>query len=244
MGAQSRGAVIVFAKAPQTGNVKTRLCPPLTHAEAAAFYACMLGDVLELTSRACIASDLGLILSLHPFEMRSEIASWVPAQVRIVAQRGRDLSERMGWAVAEAAAGGCTRIVLRGSDSPLLSEQVLHDALSSLDRTDLAVSPDRDGGYSLLALRGPCPGLFDHPMSTSAVLKRTLANAASAGLRCLEVESGSDIDTIEDLRRLFDMRHTATARSRAPRSLDFAWRSDLWRFVAEPSEEVGQALPD
>jgi len=244
MPARSRGAVIVFAKAPQPGRVKTRLCPPLTNELAAAFYACMLGDVLELTSRACMASDLRLILALHPFELRSEIASSAPRQARIVAQRGRDLSERMSWAVAEAAAGGHTRILLRGSDSPLLSEQALGDALSSLDQHDLAVSPDRDGGYSLLALRKPCSGLFDHPMSTNSVLKQTLANAMAAGLRCSQVESGTDIDTVDDLRNLFDLRHDAIARSRAPRTFEFAARSDLWRFVDEANDESGQLRTD
>jgi glycosyltransferase A (GT-A) superfamily protein (DUF2064 family) len=136
----------------------------------------------------------------------------------------------MTWAVREAAAAGARRILLRGSDSPLLDAPALAAALAALDDHDLALSPDRDGGYGLVGLRAPCAGLFAHPMSTRTVLEDTLAHARAAGLRAWLGAPGGDIDTAEDLRWL--------ARTRArepdlcarlcPRTLAFLDERALW----------------
>ena len=72
----------------------------------------------------------------------------------------------MTWAVREAAAAGAQRILLRGSDSPTLDAEVVREALAALREFDLVLRPDYDGGYSLVGLRRPAAGLFDHPMST------------------------------------------------------------------------------
>ena len=225
--AGSRGAIVVFAKAPRAGEVKTRLTPFLSPEQAADLYSCMLGDVLEATSRFCVTRQLTATLAIHPWEARREIAPKVPQNVRIVAQRGSGLSERMACAAAEAAAQGHSRILLRGSDSPLLSASVLAQALTLLEEHDLAVSPDADGGYSLIALRRPSEGLFEHAMSTSSVLHDTLANARRMGLRCAELHAGSDIDTPDDLRRFARACREASARALAPRTATCVARLEL-----------------
>jgi rSAM/selenodomain-associated transferase 1 len=229
--ARCRAALLVFAKAPRPGEVKTRLSPPFTPQQAADFYACMLGDVLDTTARFCAERDVAGILALHPFEARGEVARLAPKSLRIVAQRGRELSERMAVCVAQTAANGHTRILLRGSDSPLLPERVLDEALAALDSHDLAVSPDLDGGYSLIALRRPCRGLFDHAMSTGSVLHDTLSNARAAGLRCALLEAGSDIDSAGDVAALRAAGEDPATAQLAPRSLEFMRRNDLWRLV-------------
>ena len=96
-----------------------------------------------------------------------------------------------------------------------------------MDQADLVIRPDRDGGYSLVALRRPAPGLFAHPMGTSSVLRDTLACAGSLGLRVHLLDAGFDLDRIEDLRWLAEAR----ARERAlpcPRTLAYLDERDLW----------------
>jgi rSAM/selenodomain-associated transferase 1 len=225
---RGRGAIVVFAKAPRAGGVKTRLCPPFTPQEAADLYARLLADVLAATAEFARELSLAPLVAVHPPEACAEIARLAPTAFRAVAQRGADLGARMTWAVREAAAGGAACVLLRGSDSPLIDGADLREALAALDAADLVLRPDRDGGYGLVGLKRPAPGLFDHPMSTKSVLADTLANAARAGLRARVLRAGFDIDTLEDLRRLETLRSPRLARL-CPATLAFLDERELWR---------------
>lgn len=217
--AQARPALVVFAKWPEPGTVKTRLCPPFTSREAADFYAAMLDDVLE--SMARLAPPLGLecALAVHPPEALGAFTARAPGW-RIFAQRGADLSARMECAAASELARGAPRVLLRGSDSPVLGAETLRAALSALERADLAFCPDRDGGYNLVALRRFAPGLFAHAMSTASVLEDTRAAARALGLSCALLAPGFDVDTAADLALLREARARGAA-ALAPRT--YAW---------------------
>ncbi len=152
-----------------------------------------------------------------------------PPAFDVVVQRGRDLAERMNWAVNEAAASGATRILLRGSDSPLLDGGSVARALEELEHCDLVMCPDLAGGYSLIGLKRPEPAVFDHPMSTSSVLDDTLAAASARGLQVRLLEPCFGLDTVADFA------HLARARSReaedlCPRTLAYLDDNDLWRL--------------
>lgn len=225
---RSRGALIVFAKSPRAGVVKTRLCPPFTPEEAAELYARLLADVLAASAE--LAHELGLvaILAVHPPQACAEIARGAPSRFSVVPQRGADLGQRMGWAVREACAGGAPRVLLRGSDSPLIDAEIVSEALEALDGVDLVLRPDRDGGYGLVGLKRPAPGLFDHPMSAATVLAETLANATCAGLSSRLLTPGFDVDTLADLRRLEALRSPRLARL-CPATLAYLDERELWR---------------
>lgn len=199
---ERRGAIVVFAKAPRPGAVKTRMCPPLTPEQACGLYACLLADTLAETAVAARRTGLAPFVAVHPAAACAEIAAAAPPGFAVVPQRGRDLSERMAWAVSEQAASGAPRILLRGSDSPLLDTDVMARALAALDEVDLVLCPDRDGGYDLVGLRRPAPGLFEHPMSTGSVLDDTLENAAALGLCARRQDPGFDLDTVDDVALL------------------------------------------
>jgi hypothetical protein len=196
------GALVVFAKAPRAGFVKTRLTPPFTPDEACALYAAMLADVLDTCAGAAPRLGLELVLAVDPPDGCAALARQAPRAYRVIAQRGPDLASRLAWAMDEMAAGGIAPVLIRGSDSPALSPEVLRAALLALREHDLVVSPDRDGGYNLIGLARPARGLWAHAMSTPSVLADTLANARSLGLRAHVLAPGFDIDTAEDLRWL------------------------------------------
>ncbi len=207
-----RGTIVVFAKEPRAGQVKTRMCPPLDPAQAAAFYACLLADVLEVTARFSVELGLSAVLAVHPPAACRALARQAPAVFRVVPQRGADLAERMEWAAAEAGAAGARRILLRGSDSPTLGPEIALAALQALETNDLTLCPDADGGYSLIGMRRPVNGLFDHPMSTNTVLEDTAANATAFNLKTHRLPACFDLDTVGDLRLLADARHKSDAR--------------------------------
>jgi rSAM/selenodomain-associated transferase 1 len=236
------GALVVFAKQPLPGQVKTRLCPPFTAEQAADFYACMLEDVLETTLRASAALGLVAVLALQPPaaaagppasgddlpgrpSRRPEFAA--PAGLRCEPQQGADLGARMEHAFARELAAGHGPVLLRGSDSPTLRLETLSAALLALERSDLVICPDRDGGYNLVGLRRPAPGLFSHSMSTASVLVDTLARARGAGLTHALLPAGFDIDTAADLALLAEARRHGAA-GECPRTLAFLDRHGLW----------------
>ena len=238
MAGRPPGVLVVFAKAPRPGLVKTRMSPALSQEEAAELYGHMLDDVLG-ASRA-ISEQLGLeaVVAGHPDDGLEELARHLDGSLRVIRQRGRNLAERMRWASAEAAAGGARRILLRGSDSPTLGPRIVEDALDALDDCDLALSPDQGGGYGLVALRRPAAALFDHPMSTSRVLDDTRANAERLGLRIRLVGSCIDVDRVEDLDLLAAGRSQPDAYL-CQRTLDCIDSRDLWRRVTGPTSRAG-----
>lgn len=213
-----KSALVVFAKWPAPGAVKTRLCPPFTLEQAAAFYDAMLADVLAAMARLAPPLGLELVLAAHPREALGKFAARAPGW-RVVAQEGADLSARMEHAAASEFARGARRVLLRGSDSPTLGADLLEAALAALERSDVALSPDRDGGYGLVALRRFAPGLFAHAMSTRTVLDDTRAAARALGLSSELLAPGFDVDTAADLELLRAARPRAAAL--CPRS--FAW---------------------
>jgi hypothetical protein len=225
---RSRGALIVFAKAPRAGAVKTRLCPPFTPEEAAELYARLLADVLVASAEFANQLGLAATLAVHPPQACAEIARGAPSRFSVIPQRGADLGGRMGWAVREACAGGAPRVLLRGSDSPLIDAEIVSEALEALDGVDLVLRPDQDGGYGLVGVKRPAPGLFEHSMSTPTVLADTLANASRAGLSSRLLAPGFDVDTLADLRRLEALRSPRLAHL-CPATLAYLDERELWR---------------
>jgi hypothetical protein len=219
------GALVVFAKQPLPGQVKTRLCPPFTPEQAADFYACMVDDVLGSTLHASAALGLVPVLALLPPEAAALFAA--PAGLRCEPQRGADLGARMEHAFAREFAAGHGPVLLRGSDSPTLGLGTLSAGLAALAHSDLVICPDRDGGYNLVGLRRPAPGLVSHRMSTESVLADTLARSQRAGLTHVLLPAGFDIDTAADLALLAGARQRGAA-GECPRTLAFLDRHGLW----------------
>jgi rSAM/selenodomain-associated transferase 1 len=204
--------------------VKTRLCPPFTPAQAARFYAALLADVLDATAAACRTLGLEAVLAVHPPEAAARLPA--PPAFRREPQQGADLAARMEHALARELAAG-RPVLLRGSDSPTLGPATLAAALDALAKTDLVLCPDRDGGYNLVGLAAPAPGLFDHPMSTASVLDDTLARARRLGLTHTLLPAGFDLDTAADLALLAEARRTGAA-DLCPRTLAFLDEEGLW----------------
>jgi glycosyltransferase A (GT-A) superfamily protein (DUF2064 family) len=182
------------------------------------------------------------VVALHPPEACETIAQRVPVGFRVVAQQGNGLAERMTWAIAEAAAAGTKRILLRGSDNPVLPLRAFEQALLCLADNDLVVSPDLDGGYGLVGVRTSAQGLFDHPMSRSDVLGETLSNARRLGLRYEVLDSNFDIDTIDDLAWLERAQQNGDT-ALCPRTIALLDDQDLWRYAHASASHLRGPFP-
>ena len=203
-----RGWLVIFAKTPAPGQVKTRLSPPFSPVEAAELYRCLLLDALDESSLAATELECDAVIAVDPAGAAMEIVSHAPPGFRAIPQGEGELGARMSRVAAQAAAAGAPFALLRGSDSPCLDRASLRAAAVALHAADLVVRPDPDGGYNLVGLGaraleiGPRGGLFDHPMSTPVVLRDTLLRAERLDLRVELMVHGFDIDRFDDLRRL------------------------------------------
>ena len=190
-------ALVLFAKAPLPGRVKTRLTPPLSAEQAAEFHwacVCDVWDKIEqvsVTSRYFYSDNAGA---------DHEVPA-VPEQRGL--QRGSDLGDRMFNCFQELRARGHTRVLIVGSDSPTLPLAYIEQGLEALERTDVVLGPSEDGGYYAIGCRQPYPQMFAGvPWSSGDTLRRTEASLHALGLRVHHLPSWYDVDTAKDLRRL------------------------------------------
>ncbi|MGH7261546.1 MAG: TIGR04282 family arsenosugar biosynthesis glycosyltransferase [Nitrospiraceae bacterium] len=201
--ARSDSALIIFAKAPIPGQVKTRLCPPLTPDEAASLHGSVVLDMLE-RSRGLSSMDRFVACFPSPDHVFFKILEERHG-VRLIAQTGEDLGARMASALADIFAQGYRRALVIGTDLPTLPGSLFGEALALLDTHDLVLGPAQDGGYYLIGLRKPAPELFvGIPWSTDRVLALTQTKASAAGLKTALLQVRRDIDTVEDLTALLE----------------------------------------
>jgi len=192
--------LIIFAKEPRPGEVKTRLSPPLSPAAAAQLYHCFIQDILDEMARA---PEVRLAVSFSPDPSQGFFRRLAPPGTILFPQKGADLGERMARAFARYFAAGFGPILLRGSDVPDLPAAVVSEATAVLaaGQAQVVLGPATDGGYHLVGLTEPQPALFQGPVwSSRTVLTDTLRLARQLGLRVHLLDPWPDIDTCDDLR--------------------------------------------
>ena len=197
--------LLVFAKVPEAGAVKTRLTPPLAPADAARLYAAFLGDALAAFAApgAFGVPDLTVRLHLAPSEAALP-PGLVPDSISIHTQRGAGLGERMAAAFDEAFAAGGRRADVIGTDHPTLPLALVGDAFRALAVPGtVALGPSDDGGFYLLGLDRPRPDLFaGMTYSHAGVFAGTHARAARAGAPVTVLPPWYDVDDAASLARL------------------------------------------
>lgn len=211
-------ALAVFAKAPIAGQVKTRLCPPLTFEEAAELYRCFL---IDSVSRACTLADVHICLAFTPAHSAPLFREVLRFPLRYIPQRGASLGEREANLFTELLQAGYARVVIVGSDIPTLPLAHLRDAFALLadPRNDVVIGPSKDGGYYLLGARQLHPALFENiPWSTSSVFAETLEQARHSGLTVAQVPAWYDVDAEAELQQLAVELIPPEHAARAPRT--------------------------
>lgn len=194
-GTAGPSTVVVFARAPREGEVKTRLAAGVGRDNALRLYRRMGRDVMD----ALRTGPWSLTVAYTPGDGEEEVRSWLSGADRYVAQGSGDLGARMARALDEALRGTGKAVVV-GTDAPDLDRARVMEAVRSLDDHDVVLVPALDGGYVLLGLRAMQPELFrDIPWGTQQVLAITLERARRAGLRVRLLPAVRDVDTAADL---------------------------------------------
>lgn len=201
-------ALVIFAKAPVAGQVKTRLCPPLTPDEAATLHGSFVLDTLEQTKAAIGKLKLPLVRYLACAPSSTLVFFKIMKErqgVELIEQVGEDLGARMHQAFETMFVRGYKRVIIVGTDVPSLPLDHYKQALSLLDRNDLVLGPAFDGGYYLIGMTKPAPSLFDQiPWSNDRVFALTREKADALGFSTGLIPAWRDIDTIDDLHALIE----------------------------------------
>lgn len=217
--ARYRGAVstlIVLAKSPVAGQVKTRLCPPCSHSEAALIAEAALRDTLD-TATNCGASRVVVALD-------GPRPEWFPPDLEVVAQREGGLDVRLGDAFSDVLGLSSDSTLLVAMDTPHLSADWLRGGFVALDSgADAVIGMAHDGGYWVLGLHRPNRMVFEGvPMSTRDTGELQRVRLESLGMRIAVLPDTFDIDTTAELDRLVEEHPDLRT-------------SNVWRAIRNPT---------
>jgi len=198
-------ALAVMTKAPQAGQVKTRLVPPLTPEEAAELNKCFLRDTAAAISTAAAYDNACGVAVYTPVGAESAYSDILPADFSLLAQRGDGFGERLFFATEDLFKCGFESVCLIDSDSPTVPAKNFERAVKLLASPGerIVLGPSDDGGYYLIGLNKPHRRVFEEiDWSTERVLEQTIQRTTAIGLEVKLLPAGYDIDDGESLRRL------------------------------------------
>lgn len=223
--------LVIMAKAPRPGSVKTRLAKSLPVVAVTELYRCLLNDTIALAQTLnqvefalmCPASDV------------EDLSLAVAHSVRVVPQTGNGLAAALDSVFTQFAANDLHGVIAFNSDSPHLPPSALQSAFDVLETCDLVVGPTHDGGYYLVGARASHPGLFSNDgMGTASALDTLLGRASDSRLSVRLIDSFYDIDVGADLTQLAEELQRLPGK--APRTSQ--WLSE-WASKAPRREDGG-----
>ncbi len=223
--------LVIMAKAPRPGMVKTRMAQRIPVNAVTELYRCLLDDTVALAH----SLDGVEVAIMCPASDVEELTRFAQGAVHVVAQKGEGLAAGLTSVFAHFTARGAGRVVAFNSDSPHLPASILWSAFETLADHDLVVGPTNDGGYYLVGAKAAHPALFEGDgMGTQSALEALLARARGLQLSVGLTDPFYDIDLEGDLARLAaELQNVPT---RAPRTA--RWLAE-WRRAAPLDQSSG-----
>ena len=191
----SKKALIIFARTPELGKVKTRLAKSVGDESALNIYKFLLKHTAEITEKLSVDKYVFYSENIH----RDDI--WNPDIFRKKLQSGNDLGERMQNAFSEMFGMGYKKVMIVGSDIYELQQKDIENAYDVLETAPFVIGPAADGGYYLLGMKEPNPEIFQNKnWGTDTVLKATLEDLKTE--KYVLLEERNDVDYYEDIKNV------------------------------------------
>ena len=225
---RSDRTLVIMAKAPRPGMVKTRLSESLPSSAITTLYRCLLQDTLALAKSLTTVE----IAVMSPGPDREELAHLFGNKVQVVAQNGDGLAAGLTSVFRHFIASGRQRIIAFNSDSPHLAPSILDSAFEILATHDVVVGPTHDGGYYLVGAKAAHPSLFEGDgLGTRSALDRLLTRT-----RVLELSTGFteffyDIDVASDLVLLAEELRLAPGKAPGTARWFVEWKQAIAQLV-------------
>src|SRR5262250_2116287 len=225
--------LVIMAKAPKPGMVKTRLIECLPSPAVTALYCCLLEDTLAL-AKSLTSVEVAVMC---PESDPDELARLFGNTVQVVSQKGEGLGAGLTSVFRHFTAAGGQRVIAFNSDSPHIAPSVLDSAFEILATHDVVIGPTHDGGYYLVGAKAAHPSLFEGDgMGTGSALNQLLTRTKVLELSTGFSEPFYDIDVADDLIVL--ARELRLAPTKAPRTA--AWFGEWEQAVAHLRQCSGE----
>jgi rSAM/selenodomain-associated transferase 2/rSAM/selenodomain-associated transferase 1 len=191
--------IIIFARFPEPGQVKTRLIPAMGRDQAARLQTSLTRRTLDVVRRFCAGRPCNVELRFSGGDVQG-MRNLFGTELLYSVQVGNDLGERLKHAVAAAFEEGAKRVVVIGTDCPEIEPPILLAAIDALKDADVVLGPAFDGGYYLIGLRANHPEFFQGiDWGTENVLRQTLEKTRRLQFSVRQLKPLSDVDYPEDL---------------------------------------------
>lgn len=190
--------IILFTKIPELGEVKTRLLPFLTKEICVELQTAFIKDMYDSIRDA----GIDIVISYAANGDLAPLQSIVHPDIKLIKQEGHDIGEKMYHAIASTLEK-YNKVLLIGSDIPLLQKIDLEKAFQILEQKDMVISPTYDGGYYLIGMKKVNRDIFKMEYSTSSVFEESIEKMESLGLSYGIGNSQLDIDDKDDFLRLY-----------------------------------------
>ena len=208
--------IIIMAKVPIAGTVKTRLQPFLSAEQSATLAECFLRDAV---SKAKSLSN-ELIIAYTPVEKRDVLLAILPNEQIFIEQKGANLGGKMFHAFEFAFSQNSDAVVMIGTDSPTFPAQFITQAFEMLLETDAVLGKTADGGFYLIGLRKLKKEIFETiEWSSPKTFEQTARNIENLNLKLSFLPNWYDVDTPDDLKRL--IKDLSKNPSIAPKTFEF-----------------------
>ena len=196
----SKNALIIFARYPEKGKVKTRLAKTLGEDFAMNFYRLCaehtFNESLELIN------DVQIYLFFSDYSKEQKIKNWVNPNFKVSFQKGNDLGAKMKNAFEFVFNEGFEKAIIIGTDLPDITANLLTESFYLLSKFDIVIGPSSDGGYYLLGLKDVFNELFENiKWSTSEVYEQTIEKIIVRKLKHNNLKKLNDIDTENDIKK-------------------------------------------
>ena len=189
--------LIVFAKYPEQGKVKTRLAEGIGNNKATQFYKLCAENLFD---QAANISFTHTYLFFDPSSTKEKMKEWIKFDFEYNPQNNSDLGKRMSEAFKTLFDKGFKKAVIVGTDVPDMNKIIIEQTFDLLDKYDLVISPSPDGGYNLLGMKKLNLNLFENiEWSSSSVLSKTVDAAKKQNLTIKLLDQLIDIDTEKEL---------------------------------------------
>ena len=218
---------VVFVKAPQKGKVKTRLSKIVGPEIALNVYKRFAVDLIETLKNI----ECDITICYHPSHAEPCITRWLGDSYVYLAQKGKNIGERMANAFIQSFSKGFHSVILVGADIPDLTGKIIDGAFSSLQKYPAVIGPALDGGYYLLGFNSNTfiPDIFENiSWGTDRVYEQTLTVFHKKSLQAHLLPTWRDIDTYEDLVCFYKINKKN--RSIAQNTVSYLAQIDIGRF--------------
>lgn len=193
--------LLIFAKYPDPGKVKTRMQPQVSAQDAAELYRAMVEDLYVSLARS---DNFDTIVCFTPESKRNAFKNWLGSGVSLKNQCEGNLGDKLGTAFKSCFNDGYKKVIAIGGDCVTVTAEEVSRAFGHLDTNDAVIGPTEDGGYYLIGTSAMIPGLFNTiAWSTERVFTQTIQILKSLSLRHTVLENKFDIDTVRDAEKLF-----------------------------------------